>query len=181
MNRRSSRINRLKLETSGELPIVLEEFILYTSNKWRHQNRKMSTCNRLDRSRITRFLTDRLCPKASGTLGRILRSWHHLMRERVSVRRIQECWNLVCIPGGSLGADLWHSLPISSIPSELAWVWHKGIYVGDIWFVFMFSSFYWVDLYKEKKKKKYCSCCFSKSMVETYAKTWLRIIGPPLI
>ena len=48
MNRlRSSRNHRLKFATSGELPIILEEPIKYTSNEWK-RNQKMSTCNRLD-------------------------------------------------------------------------------------------------------------------------------------
>ena len=47
MNRLSSRNNWLKFKTSGDLPIVLEESIEYTSNEWK-QNRKMSTCDRLD-------------------------------------------------------------------------------------------------------------------------------------
>ena len=48
MNRLSLRNNQLKLETSGELPNILEESIEEnTSNEWK-QNRKMSTCNRLD-------------------------------------------------------------------------------------------------------------------------------------
>ena len=47
MNRLSSRNNRLKFTTSGDLPIILEESIEYTSNEWKkHQN--MPTCNRLD-------------------------------------------------------------------------------------------------------------------------------------
>ena len=47
MNRWSLRNNRSKLETSGALPIILEESLQYTSlNEWK-QNRKMSTCNRL--------------------------------------------------------------------------------------------------------------------------------------
>ena len=29
-------------------PIILEESVEYTSNEWQQQNRKMSTCNRLD-------------------------------------------------------------------------------------------------------------------------------------
>ena len=49
MNRLSLRNNnRLKLETSTNLPIILEESIEeYTFNKWK-QNRMMSTCNQLD-------------------------------------------------------------------------------------------------------------------------------------
>ena len=48
MNWLSLRNNQLTLETSRELSIVLEESIdEYTSNEWK-QNRKMSTCNRLD-------------------------------------------------------------------------------------------------------------------------------------
>ena len=47
MNWLSLRNNQLKFETSGELPIILEESIEYTSNEWK-QNRKMSTCHRLD-------------------------------------------------------------------------------------------------------------------------------------
>ena len=42
----------------GGLPIILEESIEYTSNEWKHQNRKMSTCNQPVGSRITRTLTD---------------------------------------------------------------------------------------------------------------------------
>ena len=49
----SLQMIRLKfMETSGGLPIILEESIEYTSNK-RKQTWKMSTCNR-----ITRILTD---------------------------------------------------------------------------------------------------------------------------
>ena len=47
MYRLSLRNKRLKLEISGELPINIEESIAYSSNEWK-QNRKMSTCNRLD-------------------------------------------------------------------------------------------------------------------------------------
>ena len=46
-NRLSLRNNRLKFETSGEIPIILEESIEYASIEWK-QNRKMWTCNRLD-------------------------------------------------------------------------------------------------------------------------------------
>ena len=57
MNRLSLRNNRLKLETSGELLIILEESREeYTSSEWKH-NRKMSTCNRLDLESL-RILTD---------------------------------------------------------------------------------------------------------------------------
>ena len=45
-NRLSLKNNQLKFETSGELPIILEDSIEYTSNEWK-QNRKMSTCDRL--------------------------------------------------------------------------------------------------------------------------------------
>ena len=47
MNRLSSRNNWLKFKISGNLPIILEESIEYTSNEWK-QNRKMSTCDCLD-------------------------------------------------------------------------------------------------------------------------------------
>ena len=47
MNLLSLRNNQLKLETSGELLIILEECIEHTSNE-RKQNQKMSTRNRLD-------------------------------------------------------------------------------------------------------------------------------------
>ena len=47
MNRLKSRKNQLKLETLGGLRIVLEESIERASNE-RKQNRKMTTCNRLD-------------------------------------------------------------------------------------------------------------------------------------
>ena len=40
------QMNRLKLETSRELPIILEESIEHNSNELK-QNRKMSTCNQL--------------------------------------------------------------------------------------------------------------------------------------
>ena len=46
MNRLSLRNNRWKFETSGELPIALEESIEYTSNEWKQQTWKISTCNR---------------------------------------------------------------------------------------------------------------------------------------
>ena len=47
MNRLSLRNNRLKSETIGGLPIILEESMEYISNEWK-QNQKMWTCNRLD-------------------------------------------------------------------------------------------------------------------------------------
>ena len=47
MNRLSLRNNRLKFKNSGELPITLEEFIKY-SPFFIKENRRMSTCNRLD-------------------------------------------------------------------------------------------------------------------------------------
>ena len=40
MNRLGLRNNQLKLETSGELPIILEESIENTLNEWK-QNRKI--------------------------------------------------------------------------------------------------------------------------------------------
>ena len=40
-------IIRLKFKTSGNLPIIKEDFIEYKSNHW-IKNRKMSMCNRLD-------------------------------------------------------------------------------------------------------------------------------------
>ena len=44
----SLRNNRLKLETLGELPTILEESIEeYTSSEWK-QNQEMSTYNQLD-------------------------------------------------------------------------------------------------------------------------------------
>ena len=67
MNQSGLRSNRLKLETSGELPIILEESIEeYTLNKWKHQNRKMSTgTNRLDFESLARISTDSICPKTN--------------------------------------------------------------------------------------------------------------------
>ena len=47
MNRLSLRNNRLKFKSAGKLPIILEEFIEYTSNLIK-ENRRMSTCNWLD-------------------------------------------------------------------------------------------------------------------------------------
>jgi hypothetical protein len=41
------RNNRLKFKTSGELLIILDDSIEYTSNEGK-QNRKMPTCNQLD-------------------------------------------------------------------------------------------------------------------------------------
>ena len=41
------RNNRLKFVTSGDLSIILEESMEYTSSEWK-QNRMMSTCNRSD-------------------------------------------------------------------------------------------------------------------------------------
>ena len=66
MKRSSLRNNRLKFETSGELPIILGESIdEYTSNEWK-RNRKMSTCNQpLDLDCVD---LDRLCPKTSRAL-----------------------------------------------------------------------------------------------------------------
>jgi hypothetical protein len=46
MNWLSLRNNQLKIETLGELPIVLEESIGYV--QWIQRNRKILTCNRLD-------------------------------------------------------------------------------------------------------------------------------------
>ena len=48
MKRLSLRNNRLKLEASGELPIILEESKQENTSSEEKQNRKMSTCNRLD-------------------------------------------------------------------------------------------------------------------------------------
>ena len=47
MNWLSLRNNQLKWETSGGLPITLEESREYASNELK-QHRKMSTCKRLD-------------------------------------------------------------------------------------------------------------------------------------
>ena len=67
MNRWSLRNNRLKLETSRELPIVLEESIEEYASSSYNKNRKMSTCDRLDLG-ITWTLTDYICPKTSWAL-----------------------------------------------------------------------------------------------------------------
>ena len=48
MNRLSSRHNRLKFKTRGELPTILEESIEYYTSNELERNRKMSTRNRLD-------------------------------------------------------------------------------------------------------------------------------------
>jgi hypothetical protein len=72
MNRWSLRNNRLKLETSGGLPVILEEFIEYASNKLK-QNWKMSTCKPVG-FRITsifmdyvqNFLATDQCPGRTG-------------------------------------------------------------------------------------------------------------------
>ena len=58
MNRLGLRNNRLKLETSGELLIILEESIQeYTSNEWKQNQKMMSTCNRLDLESLGSWLT----------------------------------------------------------------------------------------------------------------------------
>ena len=59
MNRLSLRKNRLKLETSREFWIILEESIECTSNCIK-QTRKRSSCNHPAGFRITRILTDSL-------------------------------------------------------------------------------------------------------------------------
>jgi hypothetical protein len=67
MNWLSLRNNRLKLETSGELWIILEESMKeYIMNESK-QNRKMSTCNWLDLESLS-ILTDYICPKTSRAL-----------------------------------------------------------------------------------------------------------------
>ena len=48
MSRWSLRNNKLKLETSGESLVTLEESIEEYISTERKQNRKMSTCNWLD-------------------------------------------------------------------------------------------------------------------------------------
>ena len=65
MNWLSSRNNRLKLETSGDLPIISEESMYRICLRWRkQQNRKMSTCNQPVGFRITRIiLSDSYLPK----------------------------------------------------------------------------------------------------------------------
>ena len=47
MNRLSLKNDRLKFKTIGKLPIILEECIEYTPIVMK-ENRRMSTCNRLD-------------------------------------------------------------------------------------------------------------------------------------
>ena len=66
MDRLSLRNNRLKLETSGDLPIILEESMVeYTSsNEWK-QNWKMSTYMEPAGFRITGTLTDYICTNTS--------------------------------------------------------------------------------------------------------------------
>ena len=48
MNRLSLRNNRLKLETAGKLPIILEEFYRIYPNLIKEIRRMSTTCNRLD-------------------------------------------------------------------------------------------------------------------------------------
>jgi hypothetical protein len=64
MNRLSLGNNRLKFETAGEIPIVLEEFIGEYTPIFIKENQRMSTCSRLDLQTLgSRY--DRLCPKIS--------------------------------------------------------------------------------------------------------------------
>ena len=56
--------NRLKSETAGELPIVLEESVEYSSDEWK-QNWKMSTCDRLDLESLASNPDDKLIPLVS--------------------------------------------------------------------------------------------------------------------
>ena len=53
----SLRNNWLKFENSGELPIILEESMEYTSNELKG-NRKMSTCDPLDLESLGSWLTN---------------------------------------------------------------------------------------------------------------------------
>ena len=74
INRLSLRNNRLKLETSGKLPIILWGIYrikqkMYTSHKWK-QNWKMSTCNQPVGFRITRILTNQWTGRFLGITGR---------------------------------------------------------------------------------------------------------------
>ena len=48
MNRLSLRNNRLKMKTSRETPIILEEFIILNISQIIKRHQKMSTCNGLD-------------------------------------------------------------------------------------------------------------------------------------
>ena len=61
---------RWKLETSGEWPIILEEYVEeYTSNEWKQNRKMMSTCNRLDLesrgSWLTIYTSRKHCKKES--------------------------------------------------------------------------------------------------------------------
>ena len=48
MTRLSLRNNQLKLESSGKLLVILEEFRDHNSKQFQKKKKKMSTCNRLD-------------------------------------------------------------------------------------------------------------------------------------
>ena len=78
MNWLRFRNNWLKLENSGELPIILEESIEYTSNEWK-RNRKLSTCNhRLDLESLGSWPT-LYAPKTNfpGTEEDLVRYWQN--------------------------------------------------------------------------------------------------------
>ena len=132
MNQLSSRNNRLKfIETSRELPMILEKSIEdYTSNEWKQQIRKMSTCNQPAGSRFTRTLTDSIhMPKKLPSQA--LNCTTFTMLYRCPVARI-EWWLLLhplqChfepIQSSSQGVWKWCFEPQQS-PSRSFWKWCK--------------------------------------------------------
>ena len=93
----SSRNNQLRLKTSGNLSIIVEEYVEYTSNGWK-QSRKMSTCNRLWSKKTLNFwmMVFEEIPKS----------------QRKSQQFDSHMWNLMStwpktLPSGQLPLVLW--------------------------------------------------------------------------
>ena len=117
MNQLSLRNNRLKFKTSGELPIVLEEYVEeYTLNEWK-QHRKMSTCNRLDLESLGSWptLPNRLEQSKSPRMEYKcawwgISLWSKLFRKSVVILRME--WRKSIIKGSfqwwTIGINFWN-------------------------------------------------------------------------
>ena len=99
-NRRLSlRNNRLKFKALGNLLTILKESIEYTSNEWKHKNRKMSTCNRLDLESLGSWPT-LYAQKLPG-------HWLKPIHKKICITKFQEfvryldvAWSLVLLTSG---------------------------------------------------------------------------------
>ena len=110
MNRLSSRNNRLKFKTSGNLPITVEEKLEYTSNECK-QNRKLWTGFRLE------LESEGSWPSVPQT------SWHYCTASDTTVLysgNTSCCCKSVKLVGRDSGRKFWFDVSLETIAQNLS-------------------------------------------------------------